>query len=134
MKKFLRQRQLISLLMIIVMIGISLPCQPLMATMIDMETLMEADQAQKARIYVNQIMAQKEVRQKLIAQGIDPREAQTRVDCLSNTEVVRLAHEIEHLPAGGHVIGVLVGAVLVVFIVLVITDILGYSDVFTFIK
>jgi hypothetical protein len=134
MKKFLRQRQLISLLMTIVMIGISLPCQPLMATMIDMETLMEADQAQKARIYVNQIMAQKEVRQKLIAQGIDPREAQTRVDCLSNTEVVRLAHEIEHLPAGGHVIGVLVGAVLVVFIVLVITDILGYSDFFTFIK
>ena len=134
MKKFLRQRKPISLSMIILMIGISLPCQPLMAAMIDTETVMEADQVQKARVYINQIMAQKEVRQKLIAQGIDPLEAQARVDSLSNTEVVRLAHEIERLPAGGHVIGVLVGAALVVFIVLIITDILGYTDVFTFVK
>jgi len=41
---------------------------------------------------------------------------------------------VEHLPAGGNAIGVIVGAAVLVFIVLLITDILGYTDVFPFVN
>jgi hypothetical protein len=47
---------------------------------------------------------------------------------------VRLAQKLDQLPAGGDGLGVVIGAALVVFIVLLITDILGYTDVFTFVK
>ncbi len=38
------------------------------------------------------------------------------------------------LPAGGSAVGAIVGAGLVIFIVLLITDILGYTNVFTFVR
>jgi hypothetical protein len=69
-----------------------------------------------------------------MAQGVDPLEAQARVASLSDAEAVRLAGQVEHLPAGGNAIGVIVGAAVLVFIVLLITDILGYTDVFPFVK
>jgi hypothetical protein len=41
---------------------------------------------------------------------------------------------MDQLPAGGDAVGVLIGASLFVFIVLLITDILGFTDVFPFVK
>ena len=45
-----------------------------------------------------------------------------------------MADQIERLPAGGSAIGVIIGAALIVFLVLLATDILGYTDVFPFVK
>jgi hypothetical protein len=69
-----------------------------------------------------------------MGQGIDPIEAKARLDSLSDAEVIRLAEQIENLPAGGDALGILVGAALIVFIVLLITDILGYTNVFPFVS
>jgi len=41
---------------------------------------------------------------------------------------------MDHLPAGGDALGVIVGAGLLIFIILLITDILGLTDVFSFVK
>jgi len=41
---------------------------------------------------------------------------------------------MDQLPAGGDAIGTILGAALVIFIVLVITDILGFTDIFPFVK
>jgi len=38
------------------------------------------------------------------------------------------------MPAGGNVVGIVVGAILFVFLVLLLTDLLGLTDVFPFIK
>ena len=104
------------------------------AGMIGTETLIEKDRSHSARDYVKRIIAKKEVRDTLISQGIDPLEAKARVDSLSDAEVVRMAEQMENLPAGGGALSVIVGAALVVFIVLLITDILGYTNVFTFVR
>ncbi|RPI70810.1 MAG: hypothetical protein EHM47_11465 [Ignavibacteriales bacterium] len=79
-------------------------------------------------------MANKEVKDTLIAQGINPLEATARVDSLSDAEVIRLSEKIDQLPAGGDALVVLIGASLIVFIVLLITDILGFTNVFPFIS
>jgi hypothetical protein len=65
--------------------------------------------------------------------GVDPAEAQRRVDALSAAEVAELQRRIDALPAGGFV-GAIVGAALIVFLVLLITDIAGLTDVFTFVR
>jgi len=79
-------------------------------------------------------MAREEIQAALARQGIDPQEAQARAESLSDAEAVRLAGAIESLPAGGSSLGLIVGAILLVFIVLLITDIMGYTDVFPFTK
>ena len=73
-------------------------------------------------------------RRSLIFKGIDPDEAKARIDCLSDSEAIAVADKIKQLPAGGGAIGALIGAALIVFLVLLVTDILGYTDVFPFVK
>ena len=116
------------------MLLLSLPHKSALAGMIGTETVLDATRSQEARDYLNRILAREDVRASLVAQGIDPLEAKARVDSLSDAEVVSLADQIEELPAGGSALGILVGALLIVFIVLLITDILGYTDVFPFVK
>jgi len=116
------------------MLLLSLPHKSAFAGMIGTETVLDATRSQEARDYLNRIFAREDVRASLIAQGIDPLEAKARVESLSDAEAVSLADQIEELPAGGSALGILVGALLIVFIVLLITDILGYTDVFPFVK
>lgn len=98
------------------------------------KTIITENQSQEARNYLKQLMAREDVRSALIAQGIDPMEAEARIASLSDSEVIAVVDEIEQLPAGGNALGIIVGAVLIVFLVLLVTDILGYTDVFPFVK
>jgi hypothetical protein len=47
---------------------------------------------------------------------------------------MQIADKMDQLPAGGSTFGVIIGAAVIIFIVLLITDILGYTDIFTFVK
>lgn len=73
-------------------------------------------------------LSREEVRQSIEAQGVDPQDAIKRVQAMSDEEVQQLAGRIDQLPAGGNIIGVL----FTVFIVLLVTDILGLTKVFPF--
>jgi hypothetical protein len=66
--------------------------------------------------------------------GIDVHEAMARIDALSDAEIIALADRMEQLPAGGSAFGTIVGAAVIVFIVLLITDIMGFTDIFPFVK
>jgi hypothetical protein len=79
-------------------------------------------------------MAREDVRAEIARQGIDPAEAEARIATLSDAEVVRLQQQIAQVPAGGDFVGVLVAILLLTVIVLLITDLLGYTDVFSFIN
>jgi hypothetical protein len=96
---------------------------------------METSRGQEAREYLNQLLAREDVRAALIARGIDPLEATARVNSLSDAEVIEIANQIEQLPAGGDsFLGIALAIAILVFVVLVITDITGHTDVFPFIK
>jgi hypothetical protein len=71
------------------------------------------------------------IQQRMRDLGVDPAEAGRRVAALSDDEVSRLAGEIERAPAGGTDV---LGFVLVIFLVLLFTDILGFTKVFPFVK
>lgn len=112
----------------------AVPYQPALAAMIDTETALDAARAQEGRQCLRAVLARKDVKNVLTARGIDPGEAKARVDALSDGEVVRLAERIEQLPSGGNALGAVLGTALIVFLVLLITDILGYTDVFPWVK
>ena len=80
------------------------------------------------------LLDRSEVRKHLEAWGVDTKEARARVDSLTDREIAEIAAQIDQMPAGGDGLGILVGAALIAFLVLVITDILGYTDVFPFIE
>ncbi|MBW2259350.1 MAG: PA2779 family protein [Deltaproteobacteria bacterium] len=134
MKVIRRAAKPVSVFLTVLMVLLSVPYQSALATMVGTETVLDVAQTQEAREYLNEVLSRRDVQTALMAQGVDPLEAQVRVATLSDAEVVRLARQVEHLPAGGNAIGVIVGAAVLVFIVLLITDILGYTDVFPFVN
>jgi len=120
--------------MVLLLIFITVPCQPVLAAMISTEAMVNSERAIEAKTYIHDVLAREEIQNFLISQGIEPLETQARINSLTDTEAIQLASQIDKVPAGGGAIGALVGAAVIVFIVLVITDALGYTDIFTFIK
>ena len=80
---------------------------------------------------INRLLDRADVRSRLEAHGVKPADVKARVAALTDDEVAQLATKIDGLPAGGEGI---IGALLIVFIVLLITDILGFTKVFPFTK
>ncbi|OEU67927.1 MAG: hypothetical protein BBJ57_12090 [Desulfobacterales bacterium PC51MH44] len=117
--------------MMVLMLLLTVPFQSVFAAMIGTETVIDMTRGQEARARLNQILTREDVKAVFITQGIDPLEAKARIASLSDAEVVRLYDQIEQLPAGGSDLGLAIAVVGIIFIILLITDILGYTDVFT---
>jgi hypothetical protein len=124
----------ISVVVIISMLSLVVPYQSSLAALIGTETVLDTTLGHEARQQVKQILDREDIQKVLKAQGVRTEEAKARVDALSDAEAMRLVEKFDQLPAGGDALGTIIGAALVVFIVLLITDILGYTDVFTFVK
>ncbi len=77
---------------------------------------------------VADLLARQEVREALTARGVDPAQVQARVASLTNEEARLLADRLDALPPGGDIIGLLFA----VFVILLITDILGLTKVYPF--
>lgn len=119
-----RFRRFIAMLLVASMTGMALPHHAA-AGMIATERV--AAGAERERVAA--MLSRAEVRARLEAYGVRPADIQARVDALSDDEVVQLAGRIETLPAGGDGI---IGAIVLVFLVLLLTDIMGVTKVFPF--
>lgn len=73
------------------------------------------------------MLSRDDVQSELVARGINPTEAKSRVAALTDEEASSLATQLDKAPAGG-----IIGAILLVFFVLLLTDILGFTKIFPF--
>src|SRR6267378_7538103 len=73
-----------------------------------------------------------DVRAALERQGVSADDAKARVDALSDDEVERIAARFDSLPAAGSGIETALVIGFLVFVTLLITDILGFTKVFSF--
>jgi hypothetical protein len=64
----------------------------------------------------------------LQARGVSPEQARERVAALSDNEAAQLVDQIDAAPAGGD----LLGTAVFIFVLLLITDILGFTKIFPF--
>jgi hypothetical protein len=124
----------VGLFLAVFMFLISGPCQSAMAAMIGTESVVDSDRTQDAREYLKSLLAREDVKSALVSQGIDPGEAEYRLDSLTDEEAARLADRLQELPAGGDFFTTLLIVVFVVFLILLATDIAGYTDIFPFVK
>jgi hypothetical protein len=111
----------------LIAVGVPLPAQ---AALVTTDVLVSAQQAEMDRGRVQNMLDREDVKQQLLAHGVDPQQAIERVAALSDQEVHRLSKKMDEMPAGGDAIGALV----FVFLVLLVTDLLGLTDVFPFVK
>ena len=130
MNRFLNRG--ITTLLIMLMVGLNLQIPAAHAAMVSTDQMLEQQQSSQQREKVVAFLNRAEVQQELQQQGIAAEDALMRVAHLSDQEVELLAGKIDQLPAGG-IVGTLIGAALFIFVVLLVTDILGFTDVYPFV-
>lgn len=89
----------------------------------------ELVQVESRRAHVLATLNRADVTDALVSKGVDMDAARARIASLSDQEVLALADQLDHAPAGAS--GVL-GTIVFIFLVLLITDILGFTKVYPF--
>ena len=120
-------RRFISIALIVSITGLSLPAQ---AGMLPTAAVV----ANPAKERIMGFFERSDVRQQLATLGVNPADAKARVAALTDDEAAQLAARVDSMPAGGDGLGALVGAAVLIFLVLLLTDILGFTHVFPFTK
>ena len=107
-----------------------MPLLPAEAAMIGNQQIISQNQSQQTRDSLQQLFEQQAAQQQLQAWGVNPDQVKSRIDSLTDVELARINQQVNDLHAGGDVLGIL----LVIFLVFVITDIIGATDIFPFIN
>lgn len=120
-------RQIIVYLFVFSLTMLSLT-EPVHAALIATEQ-MSAQQTREAKQQkISQALARPELVRQLESMGVSTDQAWQRAQALTDQELSMLAEQANRLPAGGDFFG----TVGVIFVILLITDILGFTKVFPF--
>jgi len=115
------------------MMFVSLPIAAVRAELVSTADVIASESGMTSeRDRVRAFMAREDVRQELEALGVDGTEAAARVEALSDAEIAQIAARLDEMPAGQGGLGIVIGAALLVFIILLITDIACVTKVFPF--
>ncbi len=128
MRRIKRVHRSVSVLMTLLLVLISVPAKSVFAAMVGTQALLMNPDTQNARNHIRAFLERREVQSVLTARGIDPDEAQLRVDSLSDAEVRQIADQINQLPAGGDFGSTLVYIAIIVLLVMLTMELLGYTD------
>jgi hypothetical protein len=134
MQFFRRISRFVAPFMAALMVVLSIPMGAAQAGLVSTDVLIEQAQSDGELARVLDFIGRDEIREQIRSLGVDPDEAEARVSALSNIEISRLAGRIDALPAGQDVVGGIIGAAVLIFLVLLITDLLGLTDVYSFVK
>ncbi len=125
-----RHLRSISTLVLVAFATVLLPAPAAMAGMVGTADVLASEQRAQLEEKIVTYLQREEVRDQLLQQGVNADQVSDRVAALSDQEVQSLAGRIDELPAGGD----LLGAAVLVFLVLLFTDIMGYTDIFPFVN
>lgn len=123
-----RFMRIISRLLIVSVMGLGLPLQSAYAGLVGTDKVAVSAQSQSERERIRTFLDREDVQNELQAQGVDVNTAKARVDALTDEEVQKVAGKLDRMPAGGDVLGIL----FTIFVILLVTDILGFTKVFPF--
>ena len=89
------------------------------AAMIATEKMLRSENTTASRTFLHQVVERQDVKEALVAQGVDPQEAHNRIDSLTDAEVDRVYGMIDDLKAGQGVIifsMIIVGVIIATFL------------------
>ncbi|MDT0581050.1 MULTISPECIES: PA2779 family protein [Alteromonadaceae] len=99
------------------------------AEVVSSDSVMQAQHASYNKQQLLDMVNRTDVESELESLGVDKNDAIARINALTDNEIALLNQELNEAPAGG-----IVGAVLTVFAVIAILDLVGVTDVFPFIR
>lgn len=121
-------RKCLSILLSVTLLSMSF--NSAQAAMISNDMIINQVQHSSAKAQLMQAINRTDVKDRLLSMGVKPEDIESRVNLMTHEEIAQLNQQIDELPAGGSILGVL----LIIFIVFVITDVIGATDIFPFIK
>ncbi len=123
-------RKVIATLLSFSVLWLSLFGSVAQAAMVGTGEMQQQTQMQYDRQQIIDLINQDGVKEQLAALGVDVEEAKDRVNNMTSDELAEVNKQINDLPAGGSTI---LWVILIIFIVFVVTDVLGATDIFPFI-
>ncbi|MBL1456908.1 MAG: PA2779 family protein [Methylophaga sp.] len=102
---------------------------PVQAAMISTPDIIQSQQSAYDREQLSSMLERDDVQQQLLSMGVPPDTVQERVNSMTDFEIAQLNEQINDMPAGG-----ILGAIVLIFVVFVITDAIGATDIFPFVR
>lgn len=112
---------------------VSIPVSPVHAGLIPTAQFLKKDVPAERRARLNAFLDREEVQKQLEAWGLDSDIAKSRVNNLTDAEVDQMVQRLDQLPAGGDGVVAVLFILVVVFFILLATDLAGYTDIFPFV-
>ena len=109
---------------------VMLPMLPAQAAMVDNGRIISEQQVALDSAAILAMLDQEVTRQQLKTWGVNPEMARERINSLTDQELANLNRQFNELEAGGSSV---LGVLLILFIVFVITDAIGATDIFPFV-
>ncbi len=122
--------RLVARFLIVSLFALHLPMSSSNAAMIGTENAIDQTLTAQNRDKVEAFMTRTDVREQMQKMGVNADDATSRVASMTDQEISKVAGKIDELPAAGSGAGTVLIVLLIVFIVLVITDILGWTKIF----
>lgn len=123
--KYLRQLIVCTLIFSFNLVSMLAPAQ---AALIGANAVLAAQSRQSAEQNIRAALAREDVGSTLQRLGVRADDVRERLAALSDDDVAALSERVDRLPAGGDFFG----TVGVIFVILLITDILGFTKIFPF--
>jgi hypothetical protein len=126
MKLFKKTVKPTTICLVIILLLVSTVYQSATAAMVGTEKFLQAGDNQNSRDYLHQMMDREEIKNALIAQGIDPLEARRRIQSLTDDEIQLIAERLDELSAGS---GVGIFSLIVIAVIIVTVLIFRFTNI-----
>lgn len=127
-------RRTLAVLLAIGMVALGPLANSARAEVVSTAMIRATQDAEAARSRVALILAREDVRDQLQSLGVSPDEAEARIASLSDREIAQLDARLAAVPAGKSFLALVASILIVTVLVLLFSDLLGWSDVFPFVQ
>jgi hypothetical protein len=124
----------ISKLILSFVLSVTLFTQITSAQMVSTGVILDQSTELSPKEQLIQTISREDVAKKFQELGVDSKAIEERIASMTNEEASKIALQIDTLPAGADAGMSIIGAIVFIFVVLLITDILGATKVFNFTK
>ena len=117
-------------MMAAMMVVIGLMSASAQAAMVSTSDVISTASEQETRAQVLAILDQDEARDALLSLGVAPADVEQRVQDMTSAELQAFSKQVEEMQAGGSAVGVII----LIFVILIVLDLLGTTNIFPVIK
>tara|TARA_R100000687_G_C6406355_1_gene144316 strand:- start:310 stop:714 length:405 start_codon:yes stop_codon:yes gene_type:complete len=123
-------KRMVSLILSALMVWSTLLVSGANAAVVSTSDMLVEHQQFENKQAVKDFVNRDDVKQQMLDLGVSPQDVDSRINSMTSAELAQLNANLQDAPAGAGVVGV----VLTIFIVFVITDVIGATDIFPFIR